>query len=185
MLTYFLLIIEEEGERRKFRAIYDSYRYRMLYIAKGILKDQGLAEDAVQESFLYLALNISSVNDEVESPKTRNYVYLITKHKAIDIVRKRKREIYMSEAELNQIGTGYEHIEKVVIENQEYREILMAIYALPEKYRESLELHLVYGLTIKKTASLLNEKIETIKKRIQRGKETLRKNLNGRNRTAN
>nr|WP_288867781.1 hypothetical protein [uncultured Blautia sp.] len=43
----------------------------MLYISKQILNDQGIAEDAVQESFLYLAINIHTIDTDILSPRTR------------------------------------------------------------------------------------------------------------------
>ena len=90
MILLFVQIIEEEGERLKFLKIYENYRYRMLFISKQILNDQGLAEDAVQESFLYLAVNIHTIDTDILSPRTRNFIYLVTRHKSIDLLRKAK-----------------------------------------------------------------------------------------------
>lgn len=70
-MLLFIQIIEEEGKRLKFLKIYENYRYRMLYISKQILNVQGIAEDAVQESFLYLAINIHTIDTDILSPRTR------------------------------------------------------------------------------------------------------------------
>ena len=175
MLDFFLLIVEE-GDKQKFQELYQSYKHRMLYIAKEVLKEQALAEDAVQDSFLYLAINIRDVGD-VQSPKTRNYVYLVTKHKAIDILRKRTKEKCISEPQLEYISGSYDHVEKTILENQAYEQILKSILALPGKYRECLELNIVYDMPAKRIAALTGIKHETVKKRIQRGKEILRKSI--------
>lgn len=176
MLIIFLSLIEEEGERIKFLNLYEGYRFRILHIARNILNDQGLAEDAVQNTFLYIAQNIHLI-DDVNSPKTRNYIYIVTTHKAIDILRKFKKETCTSAEELEYFIGGYEHIEKIIIENQEYAQILKAISELPFKYKECLELHLVYDLSAKKISALTGLPLETTKKRIQRGKAILKSKI--------
>lgn len=178
MLVFFLQIIEEEDEKLKFLNIYDNYRFRMLYISKQILKDQGLAEDAVQESFLYLALNIHTIDNDAFSAKTRNFIYLVTRHKAIDILRKSKKDISLAQDELEFLAGGYKHVEEMVLNKEGYEEILACIMKLPFIYRECLELNIVYELSGKKIASLMGISYETIKKRITRGKVLLRRCLN-------
>lgn len=175
MLELFLLLVEEEGDKQKFAELYERYQYRMLYIAKDILKEQALAEDAVQDAFLYLAMHIKSIDENVLSPKTRNYVYLVTKHKAIDILRKRE-QAYIYGPELDCL-CGYEHVEKIIEEHQAYEKVLKAILDLPKNYQECLELHIVYEMPAKKIAALTGINYETVKKRIQRGKEILRQIL--------
>lgn len=180
MLMIFLQIIEGEDERLKFLKIYDHYRFRMLYISKQILKDQGLAEDAVQESFLYLALNIHTIDNDVFSARTRNFIYLVTRHKAVDILRKSKRDISISQDELEYLAGGYKHVEDMVLIKEGYEQILTCIMELPFIYRECLELNLVYELSGKRIASLMGISYETIKKRISRGKVLLRRCLDDR-----
>lgn len=180
MLMIFLQIIEGEDERLKFLKIYDHYRFRMLYISKQILKDQGLAEDAVQESFLYLALNIHTIDNDVFSARTRNFIYLVTRHKAVDILRKSKKDISISQDELEFLAGGYKHVEDMVLIKEGYEQILTCIMELPFIYRECLELNLVYELSGKRIASLMGISYETIKKRISRGKVLLRRCLDDR-----
>lgn len=179
MLLFFTEIIEEEGERLKFLKIYENYSFRMLYISKQILKDQGLAEDAVQESFLYLALNIHSIDDEIFSAKTRNFIYLVTRHKSVDILRKARKDICLTEDELGYLAGGYQHVEDIITERDTYAQIIKSIMELPSIYRDCLELNIVYELSGRKIASLMGIPYETIKKRILRGKALLRQKLNG------
>lgn len=176
MLSYYLLLLDEEGERTKFSELYKIYKYNMLYIANDILRDYGLAEDAVQNAFLYFVVHINTIKD-VHSMATKNYIYLVTKHRAIDIARKRKKEIYLTTAELDSIGGGYSHVESLIIKEETNQEIYALILNLPEIYRKCLELNIVYDLSAKRIASILELKYETVKKRIQRGKELLESKL--------
>lgn len=177
MLEFYVLIIEEDGERRKFKNLYDFYEKKIYYIANEILCDQGLTEDAMQETFIYLALNIQKIEENVYSARTRNYVYLVAKHKAIDIYRKRKNEIPMLDVEIANL-VSYEHVEQLIIKNHELEKALRAILALPDIYRDFLELSIVYELSVKEIAAISNLKCETVKKRIQRGKELLKRAYN-------
>lgn len=62
----------------------------MLYIAHDILHDPHDAEDAVHEAFLRLAEMIEKIH-EIDCPETRSLIVMITKSKAIDLYRKKKR----------------------------------------------------------------------------------------------
>lgn len=177
MILLFVQIIEEEGERLKFLKIYENYRYRMLYISKHILNDQGLAEDAVQESFLYLAVNIHTIDTDILSPRTRNFIYLVTRHKSIDLLRKAKRDISISEEKLEYLTGSYKHVEEIILERDVYAHVLRSILDLPLIYRECLELNIVYELSAKKIALLMGISYETVKKRILRGKALLREKI--------
>lgn len=178
-MLFFTQIIEEEGERLKFLKLYENYRFRMLYISKQILHDQGLAEDAVQDSFLYLAIHIHTIDNDILSPRTRNFVYLVTKHKAIDILRK-KKDIKYAEEDLEYLIGGYKHVEDLILDKEAYAHIISSIMELPAIYRECLELNIVYELSAKKIASLMGIPYETIKKRVTRGKVLLREKINDR-----
>lgn len=174
MISLCLLLIPDEGEKEKYLALYNQYKYRMITIACDVLNDRDLAEDAVQDAFLYLALKINTV-DVVNSAKTRNYMDIIIKHKAIDILRKRKSELIASDAELEYLGGFYNHVEQLILEKQEYERALTAIMSLPSRYKICMELHIVYELSAKTIAALTGISYQTVKKRLQRGKEMLRR----------
>ena len=50
-MLLFLSMLETPEEQSKFTKLYETYRYLLWYVAKDILKDKDLAEDAVQELF--------------------------------------------------------------------------------------------------------------------------------------
>lgn len=52
-MTLFLTLLDAKEEKSKFDKLYEKYRKLMHYVAKGILTDDQLAEDAVQEAFLH------------------------------------------------------------------------------------------------------------------------------------
>ena len=93
-MIIYLSMIDNQVDRDKFEFIYDNYRYTMLYAARGELRDEYLAEDAVQEAFIAIAKNISYISIK-DCNKLRRLVVIITKNKAVDIIRKREIRILM------------------------------------------------------------------------------------------
>ena len=51
MLMMYLSIVETPEERSLFEQIYYTCRKQMFFVANGILNDEILAEDALQEAF--------------------------------------------------------------------------------------------------------------------------------------
>lgn len=173
---FFLLMMEGDGDEEKFLQLYDTFKHRMFYIAYRILEDKELAEDAVQESLLYLAMNIKKV-DDVQSNKTRNYMYIVTKHKALDIVRKSCR--YRDDRELQEIDfASYQgqspDLEETYISEQGISRIIDEIAKLPVLTRECIELNVLHDMTPKQIGELLHLDRKVVKQRIYRGKKVLR-----------
>ena len=52
----YLSLIETEEDKIKFKAIFNNYKKTMYYIANSILKDEHYSHDAVQNSFLKMAM---------------------------------------------------------------------------------------------------------------------------------
>ena len=79
MLVY-LAMIDSPEDQSKFERVYHKYRYLMLHIAKQILHNHHDAEDAVHQAFVAIIENIEKISD-VDSPKTRSFVVIITERK--------------------------------------------------------------------------------------------------------
>ena len=54
MLMMYLNLVDTPEEESKVEPLYDKYRNLMFFCGKQILKDDGLAEDAVQEALIKL-----------------------------------------------------------------------------------------------------------------------------------
>ena len=66
MVTY-LQTFDSEEQKEKFILLYDKYRNLMFYISSGILHDDYLAEDALQESFTVILKNLEYIHDPVSA----------------------------------------------------------------------------------------------------------------------
>lgn len=158
---------EQEALNQKFNELYRYYRNLMFHVAYGILNDVPDAEDAVQQAFLSIYKNLKKIS-EIQCPKTRSFVVIITERKAIDLLRSRKRH---STVELN------EDIAGITIRMPGEYGLSGAMARLPARYREVLLLRFDNGFSTKEVASMLGMSLTATQKTITRAKEMLRKEL--------
>ena len=145
----------------------------MFYIAKEILKDNHLAEDAVQEAFLRIAKNFHKTGT-VTSHETKAFAVIITRNVAIDIYNKEKKITKINQYLSESIETETDDF----TEKTSYKKLLGYILELPEIYRDVLYLNLVYDYQFNEIANLLGISTENARKRAQRGKKILQEKIN-------
>lgn len=169
------MIFNKELEE-KYQFIYEKYWRLIFYIANTILEDYELAEDAMQNTLFYLALNFKKIREfDMEDTKVKNYICIVAKHKALDIVRKRKKEKMVNIEEYIPIANF--NMEEKVIQSLEIQEILEVIRSFPQIDKELLELYLVYEYRSIEIAKLTGLSYVQTRKRLQRAKEKLKKRL--------
>lgn len=162
MLIY-LVMIDALDDQVKFERVYTKYRYLMLHVANQILQNHHDAEDAVHQAFISIIENLDKIS-EVNSPKTRSYIVIITERKAIDLLRKiQKRQ----SLEFNEDIAGVEiHFE---MDNS----IAAVIAKLPSQYREVLLMRYYNGFSAKEIGSILSMSDSGVRKLIARAKKAL------------
>lgn len=172
MLNMFLMMLDSEDEKSRFIQLYEQYRKLMHYEARRILKDDHLAEDAVQEAFLRIAKNFHKI-DEIFCPQTRNFVVIIVKNAALTMTKETfAAESYDAEA-FQEPGDSWADM----ADRAQYEEAVRAILEIPEIYRHVFYLHEYYGYSLKETANLLGITVDAAKKRVQRARKLLRERL--------
>lgn len=171
MLQLYLALIEEETEKERFEKAYWKYRNLMFWAAQRILRDEHLAEEAVQEAFLRIARNFRKVGD-IDSRQTRNFFVMITERAALSQLEQEKKHRGEAEEILDEMA-----VPDSAFDAYSHGQLVEAILQLPEIYRQVLYLLGVYEYDMKETAALLDLPVETVKKRAQRGRWMLREKL--------
>ena len=140
MLIFYFARIENPEDQAKMALLYETYKQELFKKAQSILHDENLAEDAVHETFMYLADKDKLAQIEGPlAPKTEHYLLKITSSKAIDILRSRTKEESSLETEL----VSSEDI-AARVESKNISSILKTyLLALPEKERRLL--YCLYG----------------------------------------
>lgn len=174
MIITFLTLLDSEEEKTKFEKLYEKYRKLMHYVAKGILTDDQLAEDAVQEAFFRIAKNFYKVG-EINCPQTKNFVVIIVKNAALTIAKKEGEADFIESIEV--LPDEEASFDDSVFEKIETEALIEEILCLPDAYRYPLYLYGVYDYKMTEIAHLLGITTETAKKRVQRARQILKKKL--------
>ena len=173
-MILFLAMLDDEADKEKFVRLYEKYRYFLWYLANERLHDAGLAEDAVQDTFLALTRHMEKV-DDVNSRATRNFLATIVKSKAVDILR-RHREEPMEDMPVENGGENSDVLDQCIC-RESYETLLQAVSRLDEIYRVVFELRYLQELTDKETADILGVTPKTVNVRIFRARKKLQKIL--------
>ena len=173
---FFLLMIETEEDKRKFVTLYNEYEHFMLWVAREIVKDDYAAEDVVHDVFEKVAKKIQCIGEPI-SARTKRYLYVLTKNKAIDHVRKEKKRNHMESISLDDVEIGEEQEIPSLRELDDETIIMEALHRLPDEYKSLFLLKYVECVDNKEIAKMLEMKEGTVRQRIARGKVMLRKEL--------
>ena len=146
-----------------FEQIVSFYISTALAVAKRILWDDTLAEDAIQESFLRV---IRKRNQYIPGSPFSCWFYAIVRNVCVDMLRKQARE---KEA-LENVGTTIELSKP----RTELSEIPKLLDILANNERDVLVLRIVHGLGFRDVAAALGISEEAAKKRAQRALKRLR-----------
>ena len=152
--------------------LYDRFGRVAFGLARRILRDDALAEDAVQDGFL--AAWRSAPRFVPERAKASTWLLTLVHRRAVDLVRReeRRRTEPLDEAPAAAPGT-----DDVVWLTMERERVQRALRALPDQQREALELAYYGGFTQSELADRLGQPIGTIKSRMFNGLGRLRELL--------
>ena len=176
LITLYLSMIDSDEDQLKFLQIYDKYHRLMFYVANDILQNDHIAEEAVQEAFIWVARHIHKIG-EVASPQTKRFVVVITEHISFRIKKKEARHEDAKVIEFTDTYVG--HSPDSTFEILNHKEIIIQIRRLPPIYKDVLYLYGVCECTTPEIADLLGISVETVKKRLQRGRALLDKKTGG------
>lgn len=168
-----LSIIETAGDKSLFETIYYTYRNQMYSVACSILKDESLAEDAVQEALLRLAKQITLFH-EMPEDKVKAYILITTKNTALNVYKKEqkyKRNIITIE-DLPPLYIEDNALAQQI--NNERQRALAAIIAdLPALQRNILTLRYTHEMKCSEIAIALGRKPSSVRKELSRARKIL------------
>lgn len=175
MLELYLALLDSSEEKAEFTRIYDRYKRLVFHTAWTVLRDEALAEDVLQEVFLYIAQNFSRMPVQ-NGHKMARYLVLAGRTRAINLLEKQKREIPDEDAAAQAAVDAVEIPENAVVSTEQTQRLLELVAGLKETYRAPLEL-LAEGRTCAEIAAALGLSEAAVRKRIERGRKLLWKEL--------
>ena len=153
--------------------LYDRVGGTAYGLAYRVLRDEALAEDAVQEAFLALWRSAGSFLPE--RAKASTWILTLVHRRAVDVVRReqRRRTEPFEDAPEAQEGSA----EEAAWLRFERQRVQTALATLPDQQREAIELAYYGGLTQSELAERLGQPLGTIKSRMFAGLSRLRELL--------
>ena len=174
MLYLYAALLEEGQEQLCFDRIFHDYRKQMLLVALRILEDPHDAEDAVQNAFLGIARNLGKLRAGTEPAALRAYVLTAAKNAALSLLAQRQRRAVPTDpAELPRCPAPDPYARTAAA--LDCRRLVELIAAMPQPYREVLQLVYVHGNTPTEAARILFRTPDVLRTQLRRGKKLLRK----------
>jgi RNA polymerase sigma-70 factor, ECF subfamily len=165
-----LVVLAARSEGLALAELYSRYGTIAYRLARRVLHDPSLAEDAVQEGFL--AVWCSAGRFVPERGQARTWILTLVHHRAVDLVRGgRGRERHPLELAANGAEEPGDEAISLIEERERVRG---ALRRLPQEFREPLVLAYYEGMTQRELAERLGQPLGTIKSRMSRAHTRLR-----------
>lgn len=172
----------KKGDQSSFEDIVSYFQNKIYQHCYRMLGNTHEAEDIAQEAFIRAYMNIDSFDNR---RKFSTWLYRIATNLTIDRLRKRKPD-YFLDAEVkgtegldmysrlaSQDRSPGEEVESLELQ----RYIQHEISGLPPKYRSIITLRYLEEFSLQEISDILDIPLGTVKTRIHRGREALRKKL--------
>jgi len=177
-LLTMIMALESEQARDKATLLYEKYYSTMMYVAQAILKDYAWAEDAVSEAMIKVIHNLDKVNMEL-CHKTKGYIVIITKHTALNLLKKRTNMCETDDEVFAYIPDEAVSVLDHIVSAENYQAILDVVLSLPEKLSSVLYLSAVMSYSNSEIAAMLDIKNDAVRARLSRARHMVIKKLGG------
>lgn len=173
----------QKGDREAFNELVMQYEKQIINIAYGMLSDREDALDAAQEVFIKVYKSISSFKGQ---SSLTTWIYRITANVCNDILRKRQRSaktvsIYPAEDEeenrQTEIADTAPTPEEALEQSEAQKAVREGIAQLSDDFRAVLTVCDIEGCSYEEASQVLGLPQGTIKSRLNRARNALRKKL--------
>lgn len=158
------------GDRDAFRLVYDRWGNRLYGIALRITREAALAADATQDAFVQIWQQAHRFDPE--RGNAESWLIGIVRYRALDIIRRRSREVPGYEAEEREDDAPNALAQ--LLSTAEGAALHRCLGELEEDRRRLVVLAFVDGLSHSELAERMSVPLGTIKSRIRRSLISLR-----------
>jgi RNA polymerase sigma-70 factor (ECF subfamily) len=163
------------GDLAAFEALYDKYKGQAYRTALAITRDQGAAEDILQECFLRVYAHIDKI--DVTRPLSP-WIHRIAVNLSYNWVTRRKRWFPSLEEVIEQFVGDHHGSPEHILEREELQRIVQeAIHSLSFAQCVVVILFYLNGFSLEEIAYILDCPVGTVKSRLYYGRQNLRRKL--------
>src|SRR5882757_5425431 len=165
------------------RAIMQANNRRLYRLARGVLRNDGEAEDVVQETYVRAFTHLESFRGD---SSLATWLSRIAMNEALGRLRRQRPSVEWTtlepgflEAQIIQfpVSASSEDPERTMAQREIQQVVEHAIDDLPEAFRIVFITRVIEGMNVEETAELLGLKPETVKTRLHRARTMLRDNV--------
>lgn len=176
------------GEAAAFDMLVNRYTPEIYAVLFRLTQDAEEARDLTQETFLRALKAVKNFRGDADLKTWLYRIAINESHNRFRWWKRRHREKTFSlDAEINSaemsihetLPGNSENPEIETLRRERQTALRQALINLPENFREAIILRDIQGLSYEEVAAALETNIGTVKSRIARGREELRKKLQG------
>ena len=171
----------QRGQQAAFEALMRRYNRRLYRTARAILKDDGGAEDALQEAYIAAYRHIGDFRGDAA---VGTWLTRIVVNQSLQALRKSRRERVVvpfgdsADGDVPDVADDPQYTPESLMLRTEIRRLVeRKIDELPAAYRTVFMLREVEDLTVEETAAALDIPAATVRSRLFRAKARLREAL--------
>jgi RNA polymerase sigma factor (sigma-70 family) len=160
------------GSEQAFTVLYERHHRKVLSFCRHMLGSREEAEDAVQQSF------VNAYRDMLRNDKPiefRPWLYRIARNQCISILRARRANVDLEDAEPSTAG-----LSRQVAERDDLRDLLRDLSRLPDDQREALVLAELHGNSHSDVAEILGCERQKVKSLVFQARNSLIKSREAR-----
>ncbi|MFQ5708604.1 MAG: RNA polymerase sigma factor [bacterium] len=173
-----------EGDETAYKELLDNYRGAIFNLLYKMVRNREETEDLVQEAFMKAFKALPSFNEEYAFS---TWLYKIAINNCIDHIRKKRLKTYSIDkpvsAKDGELGREFPDTsmspDKDLLSEEKSNIIEAAIGELPKNYKTVIVLRHAEEKSYEEIAEILNIPLGTVKARIFRAREMLKKKLKG------
>lgn len=166
----------KEGDAEAFDAIYHKYSKKLFHFALGLVKDQDISKDMVQEIFVNLWEKRGQVDPNLNFD---NYIFTIAYNSIRKYFRKKSVETKVIDHLLKNSPEVIENVDGTLIYNELLVLATKSIETLPPRRKIVYKLSRQEGLKIKEIAQKLNISTRTAENHLAKALKYLKEELSG------
>lgn len=170
----FLVLRCQAGDDAAFKKLMGAFEARTLGYLRGVVGDD--AEDVQQEVWLAVYRHLAGLADP---GAFRTWLFRTTRHRAIDFLRRRKREheliddVPLDTVADSRIESGDDERSALIDDEA----VTSALMAMPPPQREVMILRYRDGLSYQEIATIVGKPLGTIRTRLHHAKKRLQESL--------
>ena len=161
-----------DGSTAAFEVLYDRYCHRAYRIARSVCRDDGRAQEAVQEAFVAVWKSRTNYEDR---GNVAAWVLTLIRHRSIDVARQNDpHAAHRAGEDLLLSLPASDCVAERAADRAQARDLLSALALLPDEQREVITLAFYGQLTHLEIAAHLKLPLGTVKGRMRLGMQRLR-----------